>query len=116
MDKHSPLTLREGLKEYYALNPHVTDPETQPSDFALSGCITSGKPGKTWKSQGKKFFWKSQGKVREFFIFSGNFQVLVRISYMNRKNCLKYFFRIKYCEKYFATLEYKMHFKETYMY
>lgn len=33
MDKHSTQTLREGLAEYYALNPHVTDPSTQPSDF-----------------------------------------------------------------------------------
>lgn len=33
MDKHSTQTLREGLAEYYALNPHVTDPATQPSDF-----------------------------------------------------------------------------------
>ena len=34
MDKHSTVSLREGLAEYYALNPHVTDPATQPSDFA----------------------------------------------------------------------------------
>ena len=34
MDKHSPQSLREGLKEYYFRNPHVTDPATQPSDFA----------------------------------------------------------------------------------
>ena len=34
MDKDSTQTLREGLKEYYALNPHVTDPATQSSDFA----------------------------------------------------------------------------------
>lgn len=33
IDKHSIQTLREGLAEYYALNPHVTDPATQPSDF-----------------------------------------------------------------------------------
>ncbi|NEO70249.1 hypothetical protein [Moorena sp. SIO3H5] len=33
MDKHSTQTLREGLVEYYTLNPHVTDPVTQPSDF-----------------------------------------------------------------------------------
>ncbi|MEM1251954.1 MAG: hypothetical protein AAGI69_05935 [Cyanobacteria bacterium P01_H01_bin.21] len=33
MDKHSTQTLQEGLAEYYALNPHVTDPTTQPSDF-----------------------------------------------------------------------------------
>jgi hypothetical protein len=26
--------LREGLTEYYALNPHVTPPETQPAEFA----------------------------------------------------------------------------------
>ena len=30
----STQTLREGLAEYYALNPHVTPPETQPPDFA----------------------------------------------------------------------------------
>lgn len=34
MDKTSTQTLREGLAEYYALNPHVTDPATQPLDFA----------------------------------------------------------------------------------
>jgi len=34
MDKHSTQTLQEGLAEYYALNPHVTDPATQPSDFS----------------------------------------------------------------------------------
>ena len=33
MDKQSTQTLREGLTEYYALNPHVTDPSTQSSDF-----------------------------------------------------------------------------------
>lgn len=33
VDKKSTQTLREGLAEYYALNPHVTDPATQPSDF-----------------------------------------------------------------------------------
>ncbi len=33
IDKHSTQTLREGLAEYYALNPHVTDPATQPLDF-----------------------------------------------------------------------------------
>jgi hypothetical protein len=34
MDKQSTQTLQEGLVEYYALNPHVTDPATQPSEFA----------------------------------------------------------------------------------
>jgi hypothetical protein len=34
MSKASTQTLREGLAEYYALNPHVTAPETQPSEFA----------------------------------------------------------------------------------
>ncbi|MEP0914704.1 hypothetical protein NDI45_27770 [Leptolyngbya sp. GB1-A1] len=34
IDKNSTQTLREGLAEYYALNPHITDPATQPSDFA----------------------------------------------------------------------------------
>ena len=34
MSKHSTQTLREGLAEYYAANPHVTDPATQPEDFA----------------------------------------------------------------------------------
>ena len=33
-DKNSTQTLREGLTEYYALNPHVTPPETQPPEFA----------------------------------------------------------------------------------
>jgi hypothetical protein len=32
--KSSTQTLREGLAEYYALNPHVTPPETQPPEFA----------------------------------------------------------------------------------
>lgn len=34
MDKASTQTLREGLAEYYACNPHVTPPETQPPEFA----------------------------------------------------------------------------------
>jgi hypothetical protein len=34
MDKASTQTLREGLAEYYAVNPHVTLPETQPAEFA----------------------------------------------------------------------------------
>jgi hypothetical protein len=34
MEKSSTQTLREGLAEYYALNPHVTSPETQPPEFA----------------------------------------------------------------------------------
>ena len=33
-DRASTQTLREGLEEYYALNPHVTSPKTQPSEFA----------------------------------------------------------------------------------
>ena len=33
-DKNSTQILREGLTEYYALNPHVTPPETQPPEFA----------------------------------------------------------------------------------
>jgi hypothetical protein len=33
-DKNSTQTLREGLTEYYAFNPHVTKPETQPPEFA----------------------------------------------------------------------------------
>lgn len=33
-DKHSTQTLQKGLAEYYSLNPHVTDPVTQPSEFA----------------------------------------------------------------------------------
>jgi hypothetical protein len=52
LDKHSTQTLREGLGEYYSLNPHVTDPTTQPSDFGdilrahdvghvIYGCDTS---------------------------------------------------------------------------
>lgn len=32
--KDSTQTLREGLAEYYALNPHITPPATQPPDFA----------------------------------------------------------------------------------
>jgi hypothetical protein len=34
LDKNSIQTLREGLAEYYALNSHVTSPETQPPEFA----------------------------------------------------------------------------------
>ncbi|MBP0018307.1 MAG: hypothetical protein J7647_12265 [Cyanobacteria bacterium SBLK] len=34
MDRNSTQTLREGLAEYYALNPHMTSPDTQPPDFA----------------------------------------------------------------------------------
>jgi hypothetical protein len=33
IDKTSTQTLREGLAEYYGLNPHVTPPETQPVEF-----------------------------------------------------------------------------------
>lgn len=33
LDKHSTQTLREGLAEYYAFNPHVTPPESQPPAF-----------------------------------------------------------------------------------
>ncbi|MDJ0708527.1 MAG: hypothetical protein QNJ46_35115 [Leptolyngbyaceae cyanobacterium MO_188.B28] len=33
-DKTSTQTLREGLAEYYALNPHITPPDTQPPEFA----------------------------------------------------------------------------------
>ena len=34
MGKASTQTLREGLDEYYACNPHITPPETQPPEFA----------------------------------------------------------------------------------
>lgn len=34
MDIQSTQSLQEGLLEYYALNPHVTHPSTQPPDFA----------------------------------------------------------------------------------
>jgi hypothetical protein len=34
MDKASTQTIREGLAEYYDRNPNVTQPETQPSEFA----------------------------------------------------------------------------------
>jgi hypothetical protein len=34
LDKASTQTLREGLAEYYDLNPNVTQPETQPAEFA----------------------------------------------------------------------------------
>jgi hypothetical protein len=34
LDKNSTQTLREGLAEYYAKNPHLTPPETQPPEFA----------------------------------------------------------------------------------
>jgi hypothetical protein len=34
MDRNSTQTLREGLEEYYAFNPHVTPPDTQPPEFA----------------------------------------------------------------------------------
>jgi hypothetical protein len=33
-DKNSIQTLREGLEEYYALNPNVTDPRKLPPEFA----------------------------------------------------------------------------------
>jgi hypothetical protein len=32
--KNSTQTLREGLEEYYMLNPHLTSPDTQPPEFA----------------------------------------------------------------------------------
>jgi hypothetical protein len=34
MSKASAQTLRQGLAEYYALNPHVTPPVSQPPEFA----------------------------------------------------------------------------------
>ncbi|MFB2893530.1 hypothetical protein ACE1CI_11515 [Aerosakkonemataceae cyanobacterium BLCC-F50] len=34
VNKDSTQTLREGLAEYYALNPHITPPDTQPPEFA----------------------------------------------------------------------------------
>lgn len=34
MSKNSTQTLREGLVEYYARNPHITPPEKQPPEFA----------------------------------------------------------------------------------
>ncbi|MDS3861402.1 hypothetical protein RIF25_11350 [Thermosynechococcaceae cyanobacterium BACA0444] len=34
MDRNSTQTLREGLAEYYASNPHITPPDTQPPEFA----------------------------------------------------------------------------------
>jgi hypothetical protein len=34
LDRSSTQTLREGLEEYYAFNPHVTPPSTQPAEFA----------------------------------------------------------------------------------
>lgn len=34
MSRNSTQTLREGLEEYYALNPHVTPPNSQPPEFA----------------------------------------------------------------------------------
>lgn len=34
VNKDSTQTLRQGLAEYYALNPHITPPDTQPSEFA----------------------------------------------------------------------------------
>jgi hypothetical protein len=33
-NKNSTQTLRQGLEEYYALNPNVTDPRELPADFA----------------------------------------------------------------------------------
>ena len=33
-DRNSTQTLREGLEEYYAANPKVTQPDTMPPDFA----------------------------------------------------------------------------------
>jgi hypothetical protein len=34
MNKDSTQTLRQGLEEYYQLNPHITDPSTQPQEFS----------------------------------------------------------------------------------
>ena len=33
-DKNSTQTLQQGLEEYYAVNPHVTDPSKLPPEFA----------------------------------------------------------------------------------
>jgi hypothetical protein len=32
--RHTRQTLREGLEEYYALNPQITPPDSQPADFS----------------------------------------------------------------------------------
>ncbi|KYC34572.1 hypothetical protein WA1_51190 [Scytonema hofmannii PCC 7110] len=51
-DSNSTQTLRQGLEEYYALNPNITDPKELPPDFAkillahdvshiIYGCDTS---------------------------------------------------------------------------
>ncbi len=34
LDKNSTQTLRSGIAEYYQFNPHVTNPSTQPAEFA----------------------------------------------------------------------------------
>ncbi|MCU0570109.1 MAG: hypothetical protein MUF49_26495 [Oculatellaceae cyanobacterium Prado106] len=34
LNPHSTQTLREGLAEYYAHNPQVTPPQSQPSEFS----------------------------------------------------------------------------------
>ncbi|MDX2272181.1 MAG: hypothetical protein NW237_09575 [Cyanobacteriota bacterium] len=34
MDRNSTQTLQEGLEEYYACNPHITSPSSQPPEFA----------------------------------------------------------------------------------
>ncbi len=33
-EKHSTQTLSEGLEEYYAVNPNITDPRKMPAEFA----------------------------------------------------------------------------------
>jgi len=38
----------------------------------MAGCLQLWKTWKTWKSQGICSFWKTQGKLREFKIYSGN--------------------------------------------
>jgi len=34
MDKNSTQTLRQGLEEYYVMNPNITDPRELPAEFA----------------------------------------------------------------------------------
>ena len=38
-----------------------------------TGCLQLWKTWKTWKSQGIYYFWKTQGKLREFEKYSGKF-------------------------------------------
>ena len=74
IDKHSTQTLQQGLEEYYALNPHITDPRKLPPEFArilmahdvshvILGCTTNMYDELKLLPLG---FWTSDFKFKDY--------------------------------------------------